>query len=212
MRVVSSLSRTLALGTIFTGLGALPLPMDGGPGIASAEAKGFYTRKRINGVWVEGRFPKAAVSTRGRGLAGAGTAVVAGAVTAQAANAKLAPPAGRTLPADPVETAAAASVPTTGTLATSKPEGENMAKLQEALERRAREVRGQGAAAVAPSPAPAARGEPKSVSLDFETGIKTTTYAGNVSVRESFDLSAGKALASPPPPAAAVTAPAAARP
>jgi hypothetical protein len=33
-------------------------------GVSSAEAAQFYTRKRVNGVWVEGRFPKAARSVR----------------------------------------------------------------------------------------------------------------------------------------------------
>jgi hypothetical protein len=33
-------------------------------GVSSAEAAQFYTRKRVNGVWVEGRFPKSARSVR----------------------------------------------------------------------------------------------------------------------------------------------------
>ena len=33
-------------------------------GVSSAEAAQFYTRKRINGVWVEGRFPKEGRSVR----------------------------------------------------------------------------------------------------------------------------------------------------
>lgn len=45
-------------------------------GFGPAEAAQFYTRKRVNGVWIEGRFPKAERSSRARSSKGSRTASV----------------------------------------------------------------------------------------------------------------------------------------
>ena len=46
---------------------------------------------------------------------------------------------------------------------------------------------------------PAAGTVPRSVLLDFQTGLKTTQFEGDIVVREPFDVSAMRAIASPPP-------------
>jgi hypothetical protein len=69
-----------------------------------------------------------------------------------------------------------------------------MAKLREALQARANTL-----TATTGSIAPAPRPEAQSVSLDFDTGMKTTVFKDGTMVREPFDVSAWRGLASPPP-------------
>lgn len=56
--------RTCARAAALVGLAlasqlGLPEPLTGPLGVSPAEAAGFYTRKRVNGRWVTGHFPKA---------------------------------------------------------------------------------------------------------------------------------------------------------
>lgn len=78
-------------------------------------------------------------------------------------------------------------------------------KLQQALEARAKAIARASAAEVTSSlrpvemPVSRTQPEPRSVSFDFEAGLKTTTFSSGVVVRESFDIGTLKGLASPPP-------------
>lgn len=51
-------------GIALAGYMAAPTLSFGVVGMSSAEAAQFYTRKRVNGVWITGRFPKPAASAR----------------------------------------------------------------------------------------------------------------------------------------------------
>jgi hypothetical protein len=96
-------------------------------------------------------------------------------------------------------------------------EEERRARLRQALEVRAQEIAvahlettGSLAAPGTPASGPAARPtdtQPRSVSFDFESGLKTTTFPGDRIVREGFDVTAGKALASTPPGEASLLRP-----
>ena len=229
-----------------------------GAGPALAEA-GFYTRKRVNGRWVTGRFPKAETGGKVR------RAKVRRPVEDDdddVADIPL-PPAREgdrptvtaSLPGSPGSPEPAPPVP----IALALPEAaatprleeapdERMVRLRRALQARADELAAQpmrgsvatdlaalaspaapdlasaastgkmdaalppglgfnpapstptppAAAPPAPivSPKPAGLGplEPKSVSYDFETGIKTTVFENSV-VREPFDVAALRTIA-----------------
>lgn len=94
-------------------------------------------------------------------------------------------------------------------------EEERRAKLRQALEARAQAIAvaqidttGSLAAALPASGAAApAIAQPRSVSFDFESGLKTTTFPGDRIVREGFDVAAAKALASTPPGQASLLPP-----
>jgi hypothetical protein len=70
-----------------------------------------------------------------------------------------------------------------------------MAKLREALQARANTLTATTGSIVPPRP------EAQSVSLDFDTGMKTTVFKDGSTVREPFDVAAMRGLASPPPAA-----------
>jgi hypothetical protein len=175
-------------------------------GIKRAEASGFYTRRRVNGVWVTGAFPKSEVDAELRG------------VRARTEAGPAAPPAPRgpsrprtrqatrpAEPARPVQPVASKAALRAGSPMAELPAGppaadatastsaapataeDHRLRLQQALERRAREM-------AEPGPKPP---EPRSVSFDFETGLKTIVFEGDRVVREPFDPDRVRALASP---------------
>jgi hypothetical protein len=221
----------------------------------SAEAKEFFTRKRINGQWVTGVFPtenepstrshsrarsvyraKPAVArsharVRKPGVA-APVAAATAATSAAIAVADLTSPSSALIasPSVPASSPTVRDGVSAGPATASLEGGDaRLARLRSALEVRAQELasspapvsarftsatdaavtatapvpvpvapaRPETAAANAPEPArPAAPLEPKSVSFDFETGVKTTTFSNSV-VREPFDVAALKRLAVP---------------
>lgn len=202
-------------------------------GISSAEAKPYYTRKRVNGEWITGRFAKRHAPAKRKM---AGRPARARSVTSTAA-------LGRPLPSEdaptpeprPGNSNPALVVAASETASTASPppltSDERLLKLQEALQARANSLTTGGTGTPAPAvsgPAPAvapvnsldlgnARAvapprEPRSVSLDFKTGIKTTLFTDGASVEERFDVSSLKGLASPPPERSAENAPLAAKP
>ena len=136
-------------------------------GIGPAQAKDYYTRKRVNGRWITGRFPK-----RSTGIAKApADTAKAPADTAQAAVAEAvqAPlPAAATRPQD-VSTPAGAP---------SLQEQDRLLPLQKALERRARSM-----AAREPRVGP----DIKSVTYDFDKGRKTITFLDGTVTEEPLD-------------------------
>lgn len=89
-------------------------------------------------------------------------------------------------------------------------EEEHRAKLQRALEAKAQQIAlarssettgslAQLASAQNTDHVPLPKAQPRSVSFDFESGLKTTVYPGDLVVREGFDVAAAKSLAAAPP-------------
>jgi hypothetical protein len=160
------------------------------PGIGAAQAKGFYTRKRVNGRWVNGRFPKKHAQASGRRHAGWSAP--------EPQQVASLPPQPPRVERDTRSESRQASV--------TAPREERLVKLQQALEVRAQAIATAAAAEVTSSLRPiqtqmptAARPEPRWVSFDFESGLKTTTFSSGAVVRESFDIGTLKGLAAPPP-------------
>ncbi len=83
-----------------------------------------------------------------------------------------------------------------GAAAAAGSEGERLDKLRQALQAR---VNALTTGSVAPPEAPRPGPEPHSVSLDFQSGIKTTLFSDGTMVREPFDVPALKSLAAPLP-------------
>ena len=195
--------------------------------IHEAEAASFYTRKRVNGVWVTGQFAKGGSAYSSRRHRGAGRTRLAMATAAPKAYPL--PPA--SVPETPVRGGGpetTSSVPRVfasltepfpePTLAderlirlkealtahatvlvarTAEPDGPRTASLAGPAEASPERGRDAGSAPSNPgegTPKPVAPAlAPRSVSYDFETGIKTTVFATSV-VREPFDVAAMRAL------------------
>jgi hypothetical protein len=201
----------ICAGVIFGGTAVSP-PIDlGFISVSPAEAKAYYTRKRVNGRWITGRFAKKGTaatriaygsrsaerspdaSTRVAALSAFSTPVMSAAAPAPVERPVTAP---RHSPAS--------SLAQAGPLAAAAPgsafEDDRLSKLREALQARASALTtGSVAAQQGLRPGP----EPQSVSLDFKSGTKTTVFSDGTSVTEPFDVAALKGLAAPPPPAKA---------
>jgi hypothetical protein len=161
--LAKNILRAVLVTAIVSGGWVLPLPAP--LGIAPAAAKEYYTRKRVNGRWVTGRFPKRGAETARSTSARARTAAV------QADDVPVPPPAVRPLQA--AAPAAAALVP-------GEPQAgeQHLVPLKQALEQRARSMVAQDAA-----PAPNVR----SVTYDFAQGVKTVIYLDGTVSEEQLD-------------------------
>ena len=216
----SGVARIAMLGFVAALLGPLV--------IHEAEAASFYTRKRVNGVWVTGQFAKGGGSYSSRRYRHSARAPLP--VAAAGPKALPLPPA--SLPDGPVRDAGRGNGPETtaslprafASLVEPFPEptlgDERLVRLREALTAhatvlvaraaepdpaRSASLSGPAEAVPARLPEDASRaGEaavrpvsaalaPRSVSYDFETGIKTTVFENSV-VREPFDVAAMRAL------------------
>ena len=191
-------------------------------GIAPAEAR-VFTRKRVNGRWITGRFVSKA-SPRGRLRVAARSRAAARETEAE----PVAPPMPPTraglgvVAASTGVTLAAASAASPASGSATAPMDERMLKLQAALKERARSIVMTSSAdappapepsspaatgSLAPSPDPGTRAEPRSVAFDFQSGLKTTVFANGASVQEKFDIPSLKGLAAPPPAGGAQAGP-----
>jgi hypothetical protein len=202
----------ICVGAIFGG-GAFSSADLGFIGVSPAEAKTYYTRKRVDGKWVTGRFAKKSASKKeaaskkevargGRSTKSAKRRARAAAFAdADAANpstrvAALPTPkaesAGQATPGPQVSGGSASTqvVPRAATGVSLVPlsEDERLAKLREALRARANALT---TGSIAPPRAP----EPQSVSLDFRSGTKTTIFSDGTLVTEPFDVGSLKGLA-----------------
>jgi hypothetical protein len=206
------------------GGGAAPSTNDFGfIGVAPAEAKAFYTKKRVNGRWIKGHFAKkgagkhvASVSRSAKRSVKAGFANTEGMATRLAGLSTFdaEPMASSALPLSPVAQATAPQATTSPqarqirVLAQAVPsptstgplvpltEDERLSKLREALQARASTLTtGTTAAALGARAAP----EPQSVSLDFKSGTKTTVFSDGTAITEPFDVGAMRGLAAAPP-------------
>lgn len=175
---------------IVCGFGA---DLPGGFGVNEAAAASgqtrVYTRKRVHGRWITGRFTEkvGAHSTR---LA-AGTRSTKPTATSHGGQAAPRPPERfAALETDPA--AVAPGAPASAGSSQADPTSRR-GMLQKALETRAQEL----AHVSKPTEAPTA--QPRSVSFDFESGLKTTVFPDDRVVREGFDVAAAQTLASKPP-------------
>ncbi len=184
-------------------------------GAGAAEAKEYYTKKRVNGRWITGRFQKRGASghsasearmadTRSGPKTGyrAAETLATGRVpaTLTAPPPLEAAPALRPGPGQPSSLALPAASPPREPPAAAAPlvparEGERLDSLRQALQARANTLTTAG---VPPEQASRQAPEPHSVSLDFQTGIKTTLFSDGSMVREPFDVAALKTLAAVP--------------
>ena len=196
-------------------------PLTGEFGVSTADAKSYYTRKRVNGRWITGTFPKGlAKLKRTYARLDPEPEDVVPLPPARDASFGIRP----TMPLrDPVETTAALSPALDATLATPAPTDDRLARLRDALQAKATNLVTATVDALsippavppvptpvivpaaaplsvfptAPLPAKAsAQLEPRSVSFDFQTGVKTTVFENSI-VREPFDVGAMKQFATP---------------
>jgi hypothetical protein len=178
----------------------------GGLGLTSAEAKEYYTKKRVNGRWIAGRFPKKS-AVKARRMAKAAPKA-APAMPAPAPEAPM-PPA---RPGDVGPTASPiAATSVKATPAAPPADDDHMRKLQEALQARAPSLLVTSVAEPAPSaedpghpqetaslgraPVPGVRSEPSSVTFDFQSGVKTTIFGDGAVATEPFDVRSMRELA-----------------
>jgi hypothetical protein len=174
-------------------------------GASSAQAKNFYTRKRVNGKWIMGRFAKHRSVVNERKVAGNGARAAAGVAGVAAVTAPV-------LEAERPFTHAFAL--RAGPLA-PPPDGEHMLRLERALKMHAhrlrtatstehvssaQEVRPPAPSATGGAPTASTRPDARSVWLDFDSGVKTTLFRDGSTTVESFDVPTLKALASSRPP------------
>jgi hypothetical protein len=202
--VVAAFSAGL-LGTLTTA----PLSI----GIVAAEARDYYTRKRVNGRWITGHFPRQP-SASGRSKAG----LEPRPTSPQLSDDLPTPwPSLALQPAQRVKpnlVLATATAPEGGlpslfeelpsrALALAATQDERLLKLREALHAHARTLasdaeRASGAlSGPGDSSSPrlvSAPPEPKSVLFDFQLGVKTTVFADGTSVEERFDPASVKGL------------------
>jgi hypothetical protein len=159
-------------------------------GAGAADAKEYYTKKRVNGRWINGRFPKRSAARTSRPEEDTGGAPRVPASRTATVPARAAPAGASTSPISATAPVAA------GAAAAAGSDGERLDKLRQALQAR---VNALTTGSVAPPEAPRPGPEPHSVSLDFQSGIKTTLFSDGTMVREPFDVPALKSLAAPLP-------------
>jgi hypothetical protein len=214
----------ICVGAIFGG-GAFSSADLGFIGVGPAEAKSYYTRKRVDGKWVNGRFPKKSAAKKEsarKETARTRSSVRSAKRHARASSAETesetAPASSRVAalsapkaasgsqaaPAQGSTTFPAAPRPALGASATLSEE-DRLARLREALRARANALT-TGSIAAARGP------EPQSVSLDFRSGTKTTIFSDGTLVTEPFDVGSLKGLAGAFPGSMPASTESAARP
>jgi len=179
-------------------------------GFASAEAKEFYTRKRVRGRWITGRFTRrhSAIAPRDVGSdtrspahrsvqddpVPTTPAPKPNAAAEQRTKTEAAVPVGTAQPGTPAAQSEAAPLA----------RDERLVKLQAALHAHARTLASDTERAsnvpLAPERLTSPRllsgpPEPKAVSFDFQSGVKTTVFTDGTRVEERFDPASVKGLA-----------------
>lgn len=193
----TSILAGLIAGAAVTLLPGISSPLQTG---ASAAPREVYTRKRVNGRWITGTFTKSGavkgrarnrLSTRSRGRAAANARREAPRQEASRDEADALTPPSR--PADLVPAIS------TGSIAKAP---RKLERMRPALEAHARLLASQTAAAptappTAPAePSPAAVPAPRSVTFDFDRGVKTVVFGDGVAMSEPFDPNRMRELAS----------------
>jgi len=222
MRVRAGLDRRAIVWVVAlaAGLFAIPTGAPSSIGVGTAEARDYYTRKRVNGRWITGRFPRQsnAPNPSQAGLEQPPTRPQASGQVSAAPSLSLPPEPEGALRSRPVLAAATApedslaglfeASPSGSTPLAAAPQDARLLNLQAALYVRARTLTSEPEHALGSLPSPRSLGsprpvpaspEPKAVSLDFQSGIKTTVFTDGTLVEEPFDPAALKGLAGPHP-------------
>ncbi len=205
MRVAAvCLQAALLTASTFGDFGGSP-PISRVIGASSAEAKSFYTRKRVNGRWIAGRFAKRRIAAKQRaaartgGRAAIGVSGISGATT-------------------PLLSGPEAERPFMDAfvLSASPPNSEHMLRLEQALKAHAQRLRTAitteraspadnlipfVTAAANTSAVATPRVDARSVWLDFDSGVKTTLFRDGTTTEEAFDIQALRELAASLSPA-----------
>jgi hypothetical protein len=208
--LTTALRASVVLAALATGSFGEPNPATPVLGIASAEAKEFYTRKRVRGRWVTGHFTRrhSVATRRDMGLEARPTADRSlqddpAPTTPAPKPDSVAEQSNKTEPVLPVGTAQPG---TSAALSEAAPgaRDERLLKLQAALHAHARKLASDTQRAsnvpLAPERLTSPRllsgpPEPKAVSFDFQSGVKTTVFTDGTSVEERFDPASVKGLA-----------------
>ena len=214
MRLTTTLRASVVLAALATGSfgGADPATLV--LGITPAGANEFYTRKRIRGRWITGHFTRRHRAAMRSAEPDAGTARGDPSPddpdptpVAPKANAA-AEPRTKTEPVVPGRMAQPGMPPARSGAAVSPARDERLARLEEALHAHARTLASnteppsdvlpapRGLSSLRPVPASP---EPKAVSFDFQSGVKTTVFTDGTKVEEPFDPAAMKGLAAARP-------------
>jgi hypothetical protein len=209
-----SLTTALRASVIVAALGTGPFggadPATPVFGIASAEAKEYYTRKRVRGRWITGRFTRrhSAIAPRDVGSdtrspahrsvqddpVPTTPAPKPNAAAEQRTKTEAAVPVGTAQPGTPAALSEAAPVA----------RDERLLNLQAALHAHARNLATSTEPSSSALPAPGGLNlprpvrsapEPKAVSFDFHSGVKTTVFTDGTRVEERFDPASVKGLA-----------------
>jgi hypothetical protein len=213
VRLTTTLRASVVLAALATGSFGEADPVTLALGMTSAEAKEFYTRKRVRGRWVTGHFGRwhsAAPRRSGKRddrLAASDSLqddLVPATPTLNPNSA-----AEQRTKVEPILPAGAGQEGTSAALSAAAPlaSDKRLARLQEALHAHARTLASTTEPASGalpapgglngPQPAPASK-EPKAVSFDFQSGVKTTVFVDDTKVEEPFDPAAMKGLAAAP--------------
>ena len=175
-------------------LGPGPAPITGGV----ASAKEFFTRKRVNGRWVAGKFAKPE-ATKARAKAGRGRRRLASRAAPEPVEAdpRPMPP---TRPAG-MGSRASDGAPSSRVIATASitpaPAEARMERMRSALEARAKTLASEAlpVAEGAPVASPPVGIALRSVTFDFQKGLKTVVFDDNVAVTEPLDPNHARELA-----------------
>ena len=209
MRKLFLLRTMVVLAAIFAGIPGLERGDSAAFGVTSAEAR-VYTRKRVNGRWITGRFVSGSKATKPRAQARAASSKVAALAARQEREGPEPNPRPMAAASAPPQ-AAAPAAPSAPAPSTTTTTDERMLKLQEALQERARmlarAVASEAAAADARGPQatgsvaarPGGDVEPRSLSFDFQSGVKTTVFSNGELVEEKFDVASLRGLAAQAP-------------
>src|SRR3954464_28336 len=203
MRVTTTVRTTVFVAALSTGLFSVSDAAILAVGVTPANAKEFYTRKRVNGRWITGHFGRRHSAAQRKTEANARPGVDRKLLAAPRPDGSSSRSARTTEPVikpEPMTSVGAAPVgsPTTetgvvGPLTTD----ERLLKLQAALQAHARSLAAKfESASASQSINGAASQEPRSVSFDFQSGVKTTVFSDGARGEEPFETGSIKGLAS----------------
>ena len=197
--------RVFLAATVFFGatMGAPLSSTDLEWGVAAAEAKAFYTRKRVNGRWITGRFARGGREeaterkTRVPEKAKAADKRQAAVDESDPELPVLPPPRPSSAPvtaAGPLAVAVPSAALLPAAVTATSPE-ERMRQLRQALEAKAKQMAG----IEPPAPGEAAPVAAKFVTFDLEAGVRTIALPDGTVRVEPFDVAAMRALGIVPP-------------
>ena len=208
MRLTTTLRASVVLAALATGSFGGAAPATLAFNIAPAQANEFYTRKRVRGRWVTGHFTRRhSATTRHSAKLDARLMADDNAQDDPGPSTSALKQRTRREPAVPVG-AAQPDTPVALSEAAPLARDERLLELQAALHAHARTLASDNEPGLSVRPTPEglrrpqsapASPEPKAVSFDFQSGLKTTVFTDGIKVEEPFDPAAVKGLAATRP-------------